>query len=281
MRARKAGTDQGSATVWSVGAVAVLCLVFGVVLALGQAVVARHRAAGGADLAALAAAEHWARGATAACARAERIAAAQETRLVRCALTGQVSDVTVASGRGPFTAEVRARAGPPPERPPAGAAPEGAASARAVREGAASAGSSGRVPLPPGLSRRGPFERVLLRKGLLRRVPLRRGRLELVLSRSAGAPRVDAALVGSALVGSARCGGRRRSPPAAHRPPAVPYDCCSACAPAVPPPGCPGCAPLGQPPSASPLRLAPLCSSLRPILRCPGRPGAAPLPALG
>ncbi|WP_435807081.1 Rv3654c family TadE-like protein [Streptomyces rochei] len=113
---------------------------FGVVLALGQAVVARHRAAGGADLAALAAAEHWARGATAACARAERIAAAQETRLVRCALTGQVSDVRVASGRGPFTAEVRARAGPAPERPPAGAVPEGAASARAVREGAASAG---------------------------------------------------------------------------------------------------------------------------------------------
>ncbi|MFC8996696.1 Rv3654c family TadE-like protein [Streptomyces rochei] len=141
MRARKAGADQGSATVWSVGAVAVLCLVFGVVLALGQAVVARHRAAGGADLAALAAAEHWARGATAACARAERIAAAQETRLVRCALTGQVSDVRVASGRGPFTAEVRARAGPAPERPPAGAVPEGAASARAVREGAASAGA--------------------------------------------------------------------------------------------------------------------------------------------
>ncbi|MGW0372423.1 flp pilus-assembly TadE/G-like family protein, partial [Streptomyces coeruleorubidus] len=43
--------DQGSATVWSVGAIAVLCVVFGIVLALGQAVVIRHRAAGGADLA--------------------------------------------------------------------------------------------------------------------------------------------------------------------------------------------------------------------------------------
>ncbi|MFF7827137.1 Rv3654c family TadE-like protein [Streptomyces rochei] len=160
MRARKAGADQGSATVWSVGAVAVLCLVFGVVLALGQAVVARHRAAGGADLAALAAAEHWARGATAACARAERIAAAQETRLVRCALTGQVSDVTVASGRGPFTAEVRARAGPAPERPPAGGAPEGAASARAVPEDAASAravweGAASAGALPEGTLRAG------------------------------------------------------------------------------------------------------------------------------
>ncbi|MFE1140034.1 Rv3654c family TadE-like protein [Streptomyces rochei] len=146
MRARKAGTDQGSATVWSVGAVAVLCLVFGVVLALGQAVVARHRAAGGADLAALAAAEHWARGATAACARAERIAAAQETRLVRCALTGQVSDVTVASGRGPFTAEVRARAG---------AVPEGDASAGAVWEGAASAGALAEGTLRAGAASEG------------------------------------------------------------------------------------------------------------------------------
>lgn len=104
--------DRGSATVWSVGAIAVLCLVFGIVLALGQAVVARHRAAGGADLAALAAADHWAEGGTAACDRADRVARAQRTRLVRCALTGQVSDVTAASGRGPFTAEIRARAGP-------------------------------------------------------------------------------------------------------------------------------------------------------------------------
>ncbi|MFB6773337.1 Rv3654c family TadE-like protein [Streptomyces sp. NPDC056337] len=104
--------DQGSATVWSVGAVAVLCLVFGIVLALGQAVVARHRAAGGADLAALAAADHWARGGSEACAEADRVARAQGARLVRCALTGQVSDVSAASGRGPFAAEVRARAGP-------------------------------------------------------------------------------------------------------------------------------------------------------------------------
>ncbi|MFE0417329.1 Rv3654c family TadE-like protein [Streptomyces tendae] len=114
---------------WSVVAIAVLCLVFGVVLALGQAVMARHRAAGGADLAALAAADHWAQGGTAACERASRVARAQRVRLVRCVITGQVSDVTAASGRGPFTAEVRARAGPaasltspapvPPPRPSA------------------------------------------------------------------------------------------------------------------------------------------------------------------
>ncbi|MFJ8198789.1 Rv3654c family TadE-like protein [Streptomyces sp. NPDC096152] len=105
-------SDRGSATVWSVGAIAVLCAVFGVALALGQAVVTRHRAAGAADLAALAAADHWAEGTAAACARAERVAGAQGTRLVRCAIVGDTSDVTAASERGPFTAEVRARAGP-------------------------------------------------------------------------------------------------------------------------------------------------------------------------
>lgn len=105
-------SDRGSATVWSVAATAVLCAVFGVVLVLAHVVVVRHRAAGGADLAALAAADHWTRGSTAACVRAERVARAQDTRLVRCVLTGEVSDVSVASGRGPFTVEVRARAGP-------------------------------------------------------------------------------------------------------------------------------------------------------------------------
>ncbi|MFI6034310.1 Rv3654c family TadE-like protein [Streptomyces sp. NPDC051315] len=112
-RYRGRGSDRGSATVWTVGAIAVLCVVFGAVLALGQAVLARHRAAGGADLAALAAAGHWTDGATAACARAERVARAQGARLVRCAVVGEISDVTAAAGQGPFAAEVRARAGPP------------------------------------------------------------------------------------------------------------------------------------------------------------------------
>lgn len=113
---------------------AVLCVVFGVVLALGQAVVARHRAAGGADLAALAAADHWAEGGAGACARAERVARAQGTRIVRCAVVGETSDVTAAAGLGPFAAEVRARAGPAgPVLPPAPAPL-----------------SPGPAPLPPG-----------------------------------------------------------------------------------------------------------------------------------
>ncbi|MFF9122769.1 Rv3654c family TadE-like protein [Streptomyces sp. NPDC014889] len=106
---------------WSVGAIAVLCVVFGIGLALGEAVVDRHRAAGAADLAALAAAGHWAEGGTASCDRAEKVARAQGTRLVRCTIVGDTSDVTAAVARGPFTAEVRARAGPAiPEDAPVG-----------------------------------------------------------------------------------------------------------------------------------------------------------------
>jgi secretion/DNA translocation related TadE-like protein len=105
--------DRGSATVWSVGAIALLCVVFGVGLALGQAVVAGHRAAGAADLAALAAADHWAEGRAAACAHADQVARAQGARLVRCVIVGDVSDVTAASSRGPLAARVRARAGLP------------------------------------------------------------------------------------------------------------------------------------------------------------------------
>ncbi|GHB69299.1 hypothetical protein GCM10010306_073720 [Streptomyces umbrinus] len=105
-------SDRGSATVWTVGAIAVLCVVFGAVLAMGQAVVIRHRAGGAADLAALAAADRWTEGGTAACGQAERVARAQGTRVMQCAVQGEISDVTVAAGRGPLTAEVRARAGP-------------------------------------------------------------------------------------------------------------------------------------------------------------------------
>lgn len=107
-----ASSDRGSATVWTVGVVAVLCAVFGAVLSMGQAVVVRHRAAGAADLAALAAADHWSDGGTAACARADRVVRAQNARLVRCEVEGQISDVTASSGTGPITAEVRSRAGP-------------------------------------------------------------------------------------------------------------------------------------------------------------------------
>ncbi|MFJ6905345.1 Rv3654c family TadE-like protein [Streptomyces griseoluteus] len=110
---RRREGDRGSATVWSLGVIALLCVVFGAVAGLGHAVVVRHRAAGAADLAALAAADHWAEGAEAACAAGRRVASAQGARLVRCAIVGETSDVSAGSGHGPFAAEVRARAGPP------------------------------------------------------------------------------------------------------------------------------------------------------------------------
>ncbi|MFI1952881.1 MULTISPECIES: Rv3654c family TadE-like protein [Streptomyces] len=97
---------------------------FAAVLALGQAVVTRHRAGGGADLAALAAADHALSGQDAACGLARRVAEAQGVRLVRCVVRGEVSDVTAEAAAGPFASRVRARAGPagPPVR---GVDPEG------------------------------------------------------------------------------------------------------------------------------------------------------------
>lgn len=106
------GSDRGSATVWVAVAMAAVGVVFGAVLAMGQAVQARHRAGGAADLAALAAADRWMEGSADACAMAGRVARAQGARVVRCAVYGEVSDVTAAVGAGAFAAEVRARAGP-------------------------------------------------------------------------------------------------------------------------------------------------------------------------
>ncbi|WP_394297316.1 Rv3654c family TadE-like protein [Streptomyces albus] len=104
--------DRGSATVWTAVAATALCAVFAAVLALGQAVITRHRAGGGADLAALAAADHALSGREAACGLARRVAEAQDVRLVRCVVRGEVADLTAEAAFGPFTSRVRARAGP-------------------------------------------------------------------------------------------------------------------------------------------------------------------------
>ncbi|MBK3528993.1 flp pilus-assembly TadE/G-like family protein [Streptomyces sp. MBT67] len=107
------GADRGVATVWVAVTAAGLCTVFAVVLALGQAVAARHRAGGAADLAALAAADRALEGAEAACEAARRVALAQDAAVVRCAVQGEVADVTARAGFGPYLPTVRARAGPP------------------------------------------------------------------------------------------------------------------------------------------------------------------------
>lgn len=97
---------------WVVVVMAVLGVICGAVLAMTQVVVARHRAGGAADLAALAAADRWSAGSDAACAGAGRVAAAQGARMVLCGLRGETSEVSVSSSAGPFTATVRSRAGP-------------------------------------------------------------------------------------------------------------------------------------------------------------------------
>ncbi|WP_374775106.1 flp pilus-assembly TadE/G-like family protein [Streptomyces sp. NBC_01310] len=112
--------DRGSATVWAALVATVLGAVFGGVLLLGQAVVARHRAAAAADLAALAAAATWAHGPPTACAAALRVARAQGAALAGCQVEGEVAEVTARVAAGPFTPAVRARAGPPRPPPPEG-----------------------------------------------------------------------------------------------------------------------------------------------------------------
>ncbi|WP_306432488.1 Rv3654c family TadE-like protein [Streptomyces sp. A1136] len=105
--------DRGSATVWAALVTTVLGAVFGGVLLLGQAVVARHRAAAAADLASLAAATAWAHGPEAACAAAVRVARAQGATLAECRLGGEVAEVEARVPLGPFTPSSLARAGPP------------------------------------------------------------------------------------------------------------------------------------------------------------------------
>lgn len=106
-------SDRGSATVWVVMVAATLCAVFGAVLLLGQAVLARHRAGGAADLAALAAADRALKGSKEACADAARVAKAQGTEVVRCTVRGEIADVTVRARSSGFRAQLRSRAGPP------------------------------------------------------------------------------------------------------------------------------------------------------------------------
>ncbi|MFB7860454.1 Rv3654c family TadE-like protein [Streptomyces sp. NPDC056069] len=113
---RRGRADRGAATVWTAFAACALCMLFGAVLALGQAVTARHRAGGAADLAALAAADRALWGESDACATATRVAGAQGAALTRCQVREDIADVTARVALGPWTTEVRSRAGPPDPR---------------------------------------------------------------------------------------------------------------------------------------------------------------------
>lgn len=106
------------ASVWVAVAATAFCVVFAAVLAMGQAVVARHRAGGAADLAALAAADHALLGRDVACGLARRVAAAQQAAVVRCAVVGEIAEVAAEARAGPYRVRVRSRAGPPEAEDP-------------------------------------------------------------------------------------------------------------------------------------------------------------------
>ncbi|MFB7409251.1 Rv3654c family TadE-like protein, partial [Streptomyces sp. NPDC056202] len=89
MTAGARGRDRGAATVWAAFAACALCVVFGAVLALGQAVAARHRAGGAADLAALAAADRALWGEAEACAAGPPGVGPQEAPPGGCVLGGE------------------------------------------------------------------------------------------------------------------------------------------------------------------------------------------------
>lgn len=97
---------------WVALAATALCAVFAAVLAMSRAVEARHRAGGAADLAALAAADHALEGEPTACGLARRVAVAQRTLVVRCAVSGEFVEVLAEARAGPYAVRVRSRAGP-------------------------------------------------------------------------------------------------------------------------------------------------------------------------
>ncbi|GIH70253.1 Rv3654c family TadE-like protein [Sphaerimonospora thailandensis] len=115
--ARRPRAERGSATVWAVGIMAIIWVAALVVVQIGTARVARHRAQSTADLSALAAAS-WALAAPGqACERARTIAMANGARLRSCSLSGATADVAVVVEfalplTGSRTAIGIARAGP-------------------------------------------------------------------------------------------------------------------------------------------------------------------------
>ncbi|NJP74042.1 flp pilus-assembly TadE/G-like family protein [Streptomyces sp. C1-2] len=191
--------DRGSAAVWVVFALAGLCAVFGALLLAGHAVVVRHRAAAAADLAALAAADRWTEGGGSACDTAGRVARAQGARLVRCGIEGEVSDVTAASGRAPFTVRVRARAGP---RGPARRLPGRRHRPGISLRGAPFRTAHRRAPARRALTRGAPAHRARARRVLAHRAPAGRASARRVPDRRAAVPRCSSQKFGQQPYGT-------------------------------------------------------------------------------
>ncbi|WP_073697304.1 Rv3654c family TadE-like protein [Mycobacterium sp. ST-F2] len=110
--------DRGSATVVAVALIAVLAGLLSGAVAVGAAVIGRHRAQSAADLAALAAAGVLASGPGQSCRRAAAVAEAMGSRVGQCSVQrlDVVVDVEVPVRFGRWhlgVAHGRARAGPP------------------------------------------------------------------------------------------------------------------------------------------------------------------------
>ncbi|WP_433499236.1 Rv3654c family TadE-like protein [Sphaerimonospora sp. CA-214678] len=109
--------ERGSATVWAVAMMALICVAALVVVQIGAAAVARHRARSAADLSALAAASWMFAEPGRACERARTVAMVNGARLRSCSLSDGVAAVSVVVAitlplAGNRTATGTARAGP-------------------------------------------------------------------------------------------------------------------------------------------------------------------------
>lgn len=107
--------DSGSATVLAAAFITVLVAIWIAGIAVGSAVIARHRAQAAADLAALAAASRLPAGAAEACRYGGGVAASMGAQVRRC--FAERLDITIAvtvpvGGRLAWQAGASARAGP-------------------------------------------------------------------------------------------------------------------------------------------------------------------------
>ncbi|MEU8200821.1 Rv3654c family TadE-like protein [Streptosporangium sp. NPDC049046] len=115
---RRESAQRGSATIWTVGLMALVFAVAVAVVFAGMARVARHRAQSAADLSALAAARLAFADPDRSCLRASSLAADNKARITRCSLSeGGVADIEVVMEvslplKGPVSITSRARAGP-------------------------------------------------------------------------------------------------------------------------------------------------------------------------
>jgi len=109
--------SEGSASIYVLLLLAVICATGVVALAAGHALAVRHRAGAAADLAALAAADRVLEGAARACDLAGSIARANGARVVACTVQGDLVDLLVeirlSAGLSRLPpVRARARAGP-------------------------------------------------------------------------------------------------------------------------------------------------------------------------